>query len=674
MASGSINGGAYSGGYDYYMTWSSTSRGSESNSSDVTLNWIMKKKVSGTYYNAYNTTGSTNITLNINGSTQTTNAPFDMRYDDNGAERVLASYTVNVPHNSDGTKSITVSGSHATGLGGSGWGTVSISDTTINLDTIPRYANITSFSVSKRDETSVLFNWSADSECDWAWYSTDGGNTWANLDNSNVVWGLSANTWYAFKLRVRRKDSQLTKDSDTVWQQTYDYPYISSSPNFDIGNQMSIGIYNPLNRNCQVYIIASDNSAMGGDTTTGTSISGYYNSSWQNFWYASIPNSSYGDYRVRLVVSSLNRDTTVSGGRYYAKEIECKALLSMSVVDTNSDITTLLGSNTKFLKYLSKPQVTLTPTAKYGASIVGQTISLGDGQYAYTLSHTFNKIENSYVTGTVKDSRGFYTTTEVILDMVDYIKLAITKFELSKPEGTSDEVKITLEGNWFNDDFVENTHNTLTINLDYKLATSSTWTNYGTLTPTITNNTFKVTDLSLGNIYDFDKEYQFRVTITDTVDEISEIESIRGQEAFAIGDKKLWIYEDNLYINDSDIINSYSTSEIKTHKKWIDGKPIYRKVIYVSELPNGYNDSGIKSIATGITNIDFMVNMYGIYTGTGNHSYEKYPINYIRRDNSIYDISTEYGYYDGSMSIIIRSTMGSGYKGYVILEYTKTTD
>lgn len=674
MASGTINGGAYSGGYDYYMTWSSTSRGSESNSSDVTLSWIMKKKVSGTYYNAYNTTGSTNITLNINGSTQTTNAPFDMRYDDNGAERVLASYTVNVPHNSDGTKSITVSGSHATGLGGSGWGTVSISDTTINLDTIPRYANITSFSVSKRDETSVLFNWSADVGCDWAWYSIDGGSNWYNLPNSNVVSGLSANTWYAFKLRVRRRDSQLTKDSDTVWQQTYDYPYISSAPNFDIGNQMSIGIYNPLNRNCQLYIIANDNSTMGGDTTTGTSISGYYNSSWQNFWYASIPNSAYGDYRVRLVVSSLNRDTTVSGGRYYAKEIECKALLSMSVVDTNSDITTLLGSNTKFLKYLSKPQVTLTPTAKYGASITGQTISLGDGQYAYTLSHTFNKIENSYVTGTVKDSRGFYTTTEVTLDMVDYIKLAITKFELSKPEGTSDEVKITLEGNWFNDDFVENTHNTLTINLDYKLSTSNTWINYGTLTPTITGNTFKITNLSLGNVYDFDKEYQFRVTITDTVDEISEIESIRGQEAFAIGDKKLWIYEDNLYINDSDIINSYSTSEIKTHKKWIDGKPIYRKVIYVSELPNGYNDSRIKSIATGITNMDFMVNMYGMYTGTGNHYYEKYPINYIRRDNSLCDISTEYGYYDGTIGIIIRSTMGSGYKGYVILEYTKTTD
>lgn len=607
--------------------------------------------------------------LTVDGSVNEGRVSFDLRSD--GFKEVMSYSKEKIYHNSDGTKSITIRfdfNGNVPSANPNGY-----AEETVALPTIPRYANITSFSVSKRDETSVQFNFSTDVGCDWAWYSTDGGSNWYNLPNSNVVSGLSANTWYAFKLRVRRTDSGLTKDSDVVWQQTYDYPYISSTPNFDIGNQMSIGIYNPLNRNCQVYIIASDNSTMGGDTTTGTSISGYYNSGWQNFWYASIPNSSSGDYRVRLVVSSLNRDTTVNGARYYARESECKALLSMSVVDTNSDITTLLGSNTKFLKYLSKPQVVLTPTTRYGSSIVSQTISLGDGQYAYSLSHTFNKIDSNYVSGTVRDSRGFYTTVDTTLDMVDYIKLAITKFVLIKPEGTSDEVKITLEGNWFNDDFVANTPNTLNINLDYKLATSSTWTNYGTLTPTITGNTFKITNLSLGNIYDFDKEYQFRVTITDLVDEISDIEAIRGQEIIAIGDEKIWLYGD-VFINDFSLVNQYSTSEVKTCLKWIDGKPIYRKVIYVNELPNGYNDSGIKSIATGITDMDYLVDMYGMYTGTGNHYYEKYPINYIRRDNSLCDISTEYGYYDGNMSIIIRSTMGSGYKGYVILEYTKTTD
>ena len=520
-----------------------------------TVSWeLILSRISGNWDWRYSATVPVKYKVNIDGNEYTGNI---MSYD--GVSTVTVdSGSLNIGHNSNGSKSISFSfevwdNVSANYLPGSASGSGSM-----DLTTIPRYASITSFSVSKLDETSVKFNWGADASCDWAWYSTDGGNNWNNLPNSNIIGGLSANTWYAFKLRVRRTDSGLTKDSDVVWQQTYDYPHLEYASDFTIGESINVNIYNPLNRWMDIYFIGNDNSTIctASRNNNGSMSIGNTAQEIENQYY-SIPNSSSGNYRVRLVVSSLNRDTTVNGARYYARESECKALLSMSVVDTNSDITTLLGSNTKFLKYLSKPQVVLTPTTRYGSSIVGQTISLGDGQYAYSLTHTFNKIDSNYVSGTVRDSRGFYTTVDTTLDMVDYIKLAITKFILSKPEGTSDEVKITLEGNWFNDDFVENTHNTLSINLDYKLATSSTWTNYGSLTPTITGNTFKITNLSLGNTYDFDKEYQFKVTITDLVDEISDIEAIRGQEVIAIGDGKIWLYGD-VYKNDRSVLVGYT--------------------------------------------------------------------------------------------------------------------
>lgn len=457
MASGTINGGAYSGGYDYYMTWSSTSRGSESNSSDVTLNWIMKKKVSGTYYNAYNTTGSTNITLNVNGSTQTTNAPFDMRYDDNGAERVLASYTVNVPHNSDGTKSITVSGSHATGLGGSGWGTVSISDTTINLDTIPRYANITSFSVSKRDETSVLFNWSADSECDWAWYSTDGGNTWANLDNSNVVWGLSANTTYNFKLRVRRRDSQLTKDSDTVQQTTYDYPYITSSNDFNIGDNISLNIYNPLGRWYTLYFLGNDNSVICTSNRSTNGGASVQNTSQEiESQYASIPNSNVGNYRVRLVVSSIGRDTTVNGARYFAKESECKPDVSAIFKDNKSSSIAQTGNENIIVKGVSNMLVTVNGTPKHSASISSYSIVCDDGQRATNQVSTIIRPMSPIVKITVTDSRSFSNSVvynlETLNQWLNYTILAYTSdIDVKRSEQLSDQVILNLQGNFFND-------------------------------------------------------------------------------------------------------------------------------------------------------------------------------------------------------------------------------
>lgn len=631
-----------------------------------TVSWeLILSRISGNWDWRYSATVPVKYKVNIDGNEYTGNI---MSYD--GVSTVTVdSGSLNIGHNSNGSKSISFSfevwdNVSANYLPGSASGSGSM-----DLTTIPRYASITSFSVSKLDETSVKFNWGADASCDWAWYSTDGGNNWNNLPNSNIIGGLSANTWYAFKLRVRRTDSGLTTDSDVVWQQTYDYPHLEYASDFTIGENINVNIYNPLNRWMDIYFIGNDNSTIctaSRNNNGGMSI-GNTAQEIENQYY-SIPNSSSGNYRVRLVVSSLNRDTTVNGARYYARESECKALLSMSVVDTNSDITTLLGSNTKFLKYLSKPQVVLTPTTRYNASIIGQTISLGDGQYYYSLSHTFNTIGSNYVSGTVRDSRGFYTTVDTTLDMVDYIKLAITKFELSKPEGTSDEVKITLEGNWFNDDFVANTPNTLSINLDYKLATSSTWTNYGTLTPTITGNTFKITNLSLGNIYDFDKEYQFRVTITDLVDEISDIEAIRGQEVIAIGDGKIWLYGD-VFINDFSLVNQYSTSEVKTCLKWIDGKPIYRKVFMTTSIVESGNTN---LFAHNIQNVDkIWIEKAFIYNINNNQSYPL-PILYYNNDSTIDKVCVKVD--RTNIQFFVETNWPTYWEKYIILEYTKTTD
>ena len=52
------------------------------------------------------------------------------------------------------------------------------------------------------------------------------------------------------------------------------------------------------------------------------------------------------------------------------------------------------------------------------------------------------------------------------------------------------------------------------------------------------------------------------------------------------------------YVDNS---NSYSTEEVKTGGTWIDGKPIYRKVI-VQDISNGL--SGLVSIPIDIANID----------------------------------------------------------------------
>ena len=106
----------------------------------------------------------------------------------------------------------------------------------------------------------------------------------------------------------------------------------------------------------------------------------------------------------------------------------------------------------------------------------------------------------------------------------------------------------------------------------------------------------------------------------------------------------------------------YSTSEQWTGKKWIDGKKIYQKVINIGALP----DSSSKDVNHNINNLDKIINYYGSaqtseggciclpYISTGGNSVQLWADSTIVRAITIED--------------------RTAYSGYIILEYTKTTD
>lgn len=110
--------------------------------------------------------------------------------------------------------------------------------------------------------------------------------------------------------------------------------------------------------------------------------------------------------------------------------------------------------------------------------------------------------------------------------------------------------------------------------------------------------------------------------------------------------------------------NSYSTTEVKTDKTWIDGKPIYRKVIDIGNLPNATT----KAVNSGINNISSVTKLYGIATA-GSAVIpipDPYPGSGTYTTRMTYDTTTN--------QIIVSSDADrSGYSGYVIIEYTKTS-
>ena len=120
----------------------------------------------------------------------------------------------------------------------SGW--CNYTSGTYQLTVAPAYTSITGFSVGALSETSVRFNWSAADVVDYVWYSTNNGSSWTGVDVADAssgsfdVGSLTANTGYNFKIRVRRKDSQLTTDSSAYYAATYAYPYLTSVPEFTV--------------------------------------------------------------------------------------------------------------------------------------------------------------------------------------------------------------------------------------------------------------------------------------------------------------------------------------------------------------------------------------------------------------------------------------------------------
>ena len=109
---------------------------------------------------------------------------------------------------------------------------------------------------------------------------------------------------------------------------------------------------------------------------------------------------------------------------------------------------------------------------------------------------------------------------------------------------------------------------------------------------------------------------------------------------------------------------SYSTSEVATNSKWIDGETIYRKVINLGALPNATN----KDIPIGIA-MSTVVNARIIASDGAITQVVPYATATSLAAQVGFAI---YGTNTTSSSITVFSgTNRSGLTGWLILEYTK---
>lgn len=582
------------------IEWSSTSNSSSANTSTVIANLYARKQNTSSATTGKSWSGYLTIDGERNDFSPTTSISIKNDW------VLLHTFTKIVSHNDDGSKSITIAGS-VTGPSGTSLASATSSGSQfVALDTIPRYATITSFNAWGLNETQIRVNWNADVSCDWVQYSLNGGD-WTNTSGTTFdIGGLSPNTAYSVRIRVRRTDSGLWTESGTIYASTYQYPYANSTPSFTIGQTLTIGLYNPLGRTVNVYLLLNDGRQIGGDQISGQQISGYVGEGFINDFYNSIPNSPSGSYRVKVVYGSAEMIT--NGGTYTIDYGASKPTFNyFTFEDINERTLALTKDKNAIVKGVSTVEVSIVgneASGYKGSTITGYTVS-GNG---FSTTYSLYNFSGTTIKVFANDSRGNVSNpVELpINNLLDYASISKTSQDANRSDdGIGSQVTFEFAGKFWNKKFGDNANavtNTLSAKYKYKQLGASEYGEEITINTSdiyiSENGTFSFNKILAGdsddNGFDIQKSYSVVITVSDKLSVAEYTYSIaEGSPAIDLVGNCVSLggyYDEDvggrvqIEGNSFEKINTYSKEEQFTGKYWIDGKKIYRRVFELGTI------------------------------------------------------------------------------------------
>lgn len=548
----------------FYLDWQVASQSVEGNYTVV--NWQTGLKITGGdlwYSNAVKINSAV-----INGSTvQSTTKYSNIK---NTGEHQLASGSTTIYHNSDGTKSFSASIS--------GWlysyGDTSGSDS-FDLPTIPRYFSSTpKLELTSKTETSATFKWSTSENASVIRYKIDNGS-WVDVETgvnkssgTFTVNGLSANTNYTIYGDFKRADSGLwatTKPS--VNMSTYAYPYCNSTPNFIIGNSLTLGLYNPLGRSVKVNIIGADGSQCTEDTTTGTSLTGYTNETCKNNFYKSIPNSNSGKYKVKVTYGSVV-NTANNGNTYSTNANECSPVFStFTYKDSNTNVTAITGNNQILVKGLSTLYVMIASANKMTTkrSATPKNYNITCDTLNKNVDYSTNNIEvsvgaianagNKRINVKAFDSRNNNATAYKDITVLDYNKPVINA-SVKRLNDFENQTTLSISGT-FTKVLINNVNKNTIKTIQYRYReTSGNWSNWTTVTFTLNDNKYSCNDVILS--LDNTKSFEFEIKVTDNLDSNTSATGVGvGKPIFFISTNKKACYINGQEILMYDVVDEW---------------------------------------------------------------------------------------------------------------------
>ena len=537
MASGSILGNV-DGNLQAKVEWSSTSNGSQANTSTVRATVYARRTntatTSGRSWSGYVSIGGEQEEISFSSSVSISSNWVEMA----SKERVVS-------HNSDGTKQIAIEGEVTGPSGTSLAGRTSYAHQDVWLDKIPRYATGVSISLVSKTLTSATFNWSANETCSAIKYGINQSSlTEINVNaksGSFTITGLAANTTYTVYFNAKRSDSNLYLESNkTASVTTYDKAHIIGySTQFNIGSNVSITYDNPGKSSkvkFKVYtyspvqsVYTSDYLSTNGGTFTWTNTSVVYEKTPNNnsikLYFNLVTETDMGEYTDSYVVTAnvTNSNPTFSNFTYEDTNGTTKALTGSTVnnpilVNGYSNVTATISTANK-----ANPKNSAKMTS-YTMSIGSQTSDPVSYSDSSQVQLSLPKVNSGIVIISAKDSRGNSTTVQKGNNsslFKNYTDLVIKSVTATRSDnGVGKVVTLSYNGTFWNASFGSTTNTIKTLKYYYKLTTASSWTTGGTtLTKTVSGNNWSGSININGDLgtegFNISNAYNIRLEVSD---------------------------------------------------------------------------------------------------------------------------------------------------------------
>lgn len=255
--------------------------------------------------------------------------------------------------------------------------------------------------------------------------------------------------------------------------------------------------------------------------------------------YSHIPNDTWVECTIKA--ETYDGETKIGSDKFatfkaLVSEFTSPPLITNPSIVDSINYSSLTGSNTRFIRYMSRPTMSFNVEARNYATLVSNKINGIEAESPYTASTWSDNYELVSI-----DSRGLPSSHVFDMDVVPYFLPSIfASAERLSP--TSSNILLTLSGKFYNGYFDENNQNqnTATFYVKYKKINDTTW-NTLSITPNIdSDGNFSLNDYDLGEICDYENSWNIRVEIVDLL-----TSATYNTPNITVGIPNHWFYRDN---------------------------------------------------------------------------------------------------------------------------------